>query len=61
MDLLLDPPDTFRLHRQNANWITEIIMKPIVSRWLFIGVLGLVIWRLIPLSTEQELASANRA
>ncbi|MFM1688108.1 tetratricopeptide repeat protein [Aeromonas salmonicida] len=36
-------------------------MKPIVSRWLFIGVLGLVIWRLIPLSTEQELASANRA
>ncbi|HAT05825.1 MAG TPA: sel1 repeat family protein, partial [Aeromonas salmonicida] len=37
---MLDPPDTFRLHRQNANWITEIIMKPIVSRWLFIGVLG---------------------
>ncbi|WP_162515523.1 tetratricopeptide repeat protein [Aeromonas sobria] len=36
-------------------------MRPTISRWLFIGLLGLVIWRLIPLSTEQELASANRA
>ncbi|MFC5708467.1 tetratricopeptide repeat protein [Aeromonas eucrenophila] len=36
-------------------------MKPTTSRWLFIGVISLVIWRLIPLSTEQELASANRA
>ncbi|PKQ80812.1 hypothetical protein AOX56_11280 [Aeromonas sobria] len=36
-------------------------MRPTTSRWLFIGLLGLVIWRLIPLSTEQELASANRA
>ncbi|WDF92676.1 tetratricopeptide repeat protein [Aeromonas hydrophila subsp. hydrophila] len=58
---MLDHGATFRLHRRNANWITEIIMKPIICRWLFIGVLGLVIWRLIPLSTEQELASANRA
>lgn len=36
-------------------------MAPITSRWLFIAVIVLVIWRLIPLSTEQELASANRA
>lgn len=36
-------------------------MKPTASRWLFIGVIGLVIWRLIPLSTEQEMAAANRA
>ncbi|MGU5770222.1 tetratricopeptide repeat protein [Aeromonas allosaccharophila] len=36
-------------------------MSPTTSRWLFIGLLALVIWRLIPLSTEQELASANRA
>lgn len=36
-------------------------MKPTTSRWLFIGVIGLVIWRLIPLSTEQDLATANRA
>ncbi|TNH85082.1 hypothetical protein CF139_16680, partial [Aeromonas hydrophila] len=36
-------------------------MAPITSRWLFIAVIALVIWRLIPLSTEQELASANRA
>ncbi|WP_111808231.1 tetratricopeptide repeat protein [Aeromonas allosaccharophila] len=36
-------------------------MRPTTSRWLFIGLLGLVILRLIPLSTEQELASANRA
>ncbi|MFQ2319747.1 tetratricopeptide repeat protein [Aeromonas dhakensis] len=36
-------------------------MAPITYRWLFIAVIALVIWRLIPLSTEQELASANRA
>lgn len=36
-------------------------MKPTHSRWLFIAIIGLVIWRLIPLSTEQELAAANRA
>lgn len=36
-------------------------MKPTHSRWLFIAIVGLVIWRLIPLSTEQELAAANRA
>ncbi|MBL0519510.1 sel1 repeat family protein [Aeromonas enteropelogenes] len=36
-------------------------MKPISSRWLFIGVIGLAIWRLIPLTTEQEMASANWA
>ncbi|MEG0008113.1 MAG: tetratricopeptide repeat protein [Aeromonas sp.] len=36
-------------------------MQPTTARWLFIAVLGLVIWRLIPLSTEQELAAANRA
>ncbi|WAG13151.1 sel1 repeat family protein [Aeromonas dhakensis] len=36
-------------------------MAPITYRWLFIAVITLVIWRLIPLSTEQELASANRA
>ncbi|TNI90908.1 hypothetical protein CF118_22300, partial [Aeromonas hydrophila] len=58
---MLDRGATFRLHRRNANWITEIIMAPITSRWLFIAVIALVIWRLIPLSTEQELASANRA
>jgi len=27
----------------------------------FIGLLALVIWRLLPLSTEQEMAAANRA
>ncbi|WP_042011432.1 tetratricopeptide repeat protein [Aeromonas fluvialis] len=36
-------------------------MRLTTSRWLFIGLLGLVIWRLLPLSTEQEMASANRA
>lgn len=36
-------------------------MKLTHSRWLFIAIVGLVIWRLIPLSTEQELAAANRA
>ncbi|MGY3943810.1 tetratricopeptide repeat protein [Aeromonas tecta] len=36
-------------------------MQPTTARWLFIGVIGLVIWRLIPLSTEQDLAAANRA
>lgn len=36
-------------------------MKLTHSRWLFIAIIGLVIWRLIPLSTEQELAAANRA
>lgn len=36
-------------------------MKPTTSRWLFIAVIGLVIWRQLPLSTEQELAAANRA
>lgn len=36
-------------------------MKPTNSRWLFIAIVVLVIWRLIPLSTEQELAAANRA
>ncbi|HEG4446821.1 TPA: sel1 repeat family protein [Aeromonas hydrophila] len=36
-------------------------MAPITSRWFFIAVIALVIWRLIPLSTEQELALANRA
>ncbi|MCH7372489.1 MULTISPECIES: tetratricopeptide repeat protein [Aeromonas] len=36
-------------------------MKPTTSRWLFIGVICLVIWRLIPLSTEQALATASRA
>ncbi|MBP4041312.1 sel1 repeat family protein [Aeromonas sp. SrichE-2G] len=36
-------------------------MKPTTSRWLFIAILALVIWRLIPLSTEQEMAAANRA
>ncbi|WP_421314482.1 tetratricopeptide repeat protein [Aeromonas veronii] len=36
-------------------------MRPTTSRWLFIGLLALVIWRLLPLSTEQEMAAANRA
>ncbi|WP_421189645.1 tetratricopeptide repeat protein [Aeromonas sanarellii] len=36
-------------------------MQPTTSRWLFIAIIALVIWRLIPLSTEQELAAANRA
>lgn len=36
-------------------------MRPTPSRWLFIGLLALVIWRLLPLSTEQEMAAANRA
>ncbi|TNI26570.1 hypothetical protein CF108_14505 [Aeromonas veronii] len=58
---MLDRNATFRLHRQNENWITEIIMSPTTSRRLFIGLLALVIWRLLPLSTEQEMAAANRA
>lgn len=36
-------------------------MSPTTSRWLFIGLLALVILRLLPLSTEQEMAAANRA
>ena len=36
-------------------------MQPTTSHWLFIAIVALVIWRLIPLSTEQELAAANRA
>ncbi|MGH1408210.1 MAG: tetratricopeptide repeat protein [Aeromonas sp.] len=36
-------------------------MSPTISRWLFIGLLALVIWRLLPLSTAQEMAAANRA
>ncbi|MFQ1655917.1 tetratricopeptide repeat protein [Aeromonas veronii] len=36
-------------------------MSPTTSRWLFICLLALVIWRLLPLSTEQEMAAANRA
>ncbi|MCJ7976521.1 sel1 repeat family protein [Aeromonas veronii] len=36
-------------------------MSPTTSRWLFIGLIALVIWRLLPLSTEQEMAAANRA
>ncbi|ELV7508179.1 tetratricopeptide repeat protein [Aeromonas veronii] len=36
-------------------------MRPTTSRWLFIGLLALVIWRLLPLSTELEMAAANRA
>ena len=36
-------------------------MSPTTYRWLFIGVIALVAWRLLPLSTEQELAAANRA
>ncbi len=36
-------------------------MQPTIARWLFIALIALVIWRLIPLSTEQELAAANRA
>lgn len=51
----------FVLHRRNENWITEIIMRLTTSRWLFIGLLAPVIWRLLPLSTEQEMAAANRA
>lgn len=33
-------------------------MQPTIARWLFIALIALVIWRLIPLSTEQELAAA---
>ncbi|HHQ4775136.1 TPA: tetratricopeptide repeat protein [Aeromonas veronii] len=36
-------------------------MSPTTTRWLFIALIVLVIWRLVPLTTEQELASANRA
>ncbi|MFQ2422216.1 tetratricopeptide repeat protein [Aeromonas caviae] len=36
-------------------------MQPTIARWLFIALIALVIWRLIPLSTDQELAAANRA
>ncbi|RQM70996.1 sel1 repeat family protein [Aeromonas jandaei] len=36
-------------------------MTPTTTRWLFIALIALVIWRLVPLTTEQELASANRA
>ncbi|QTL93464.1 tetratricopeptide repeat protein [Aeromonas jandaei] len=36
-------------------------MSPTTTRWLFIALIALVIWRLVPLTTEQELASANRA
>ncbi|WP_439830304.1 tetratricopeptide repeat protein [Aeromonas caviae] len=36
-------------------------MQPTTARWLFIALIALVIWRLIPLSTDQELAAANRA
>lgn len=36
-------------------------MRPTTSRWLFIGLIALVIWRLLPLSTEQEMVAANRA
>lgn len=36
-------------------------MSPNTTRWLFIALIALVIWRLVPLTTEQELASANRA
>ncbi len=36
-------------------------MQPTIARWLFIALIALVIWRLIPLSTEQALAAANRA
>ena len=36
-------------------------MSPTTYRWLFIAVIALAAWRLIPLSTEQELAAANRA
>ncbi|WP_368227460.1 tetratricopeptide repeat protein [Aeromonas sp. R1-1] len=36
-------------------------MSPTTSRWLFIGLFALVIWRLLPLSTEHEMAAANRA
>ncbi|MEH8158096.1 tetratricopeptide repeat protein [Aeromonas veronii] len=36
-------------------------MRPTTSRWLFIGLIALVIWRQLPLSTEQEMAAANRA
>ena len=27
-------------------------MQPTIARWLFIALIALVIWRLIPLSTE---------
>ncbi|MEI4981086.1 tetratricopeptide repeat protein [Aeromonas caviae] len=36
-------------------------MQPTTARCLFIALITLVIWRLIPLSTDQELAAANRA
>ncbi|CAJ1844223.1 hypothetical protein PEKONANI_02585 [Aeromonas jandaei] len=36
-------------------------MTPTTTRWLFIALIALVIWRLVPITTEQELASANRA
>ena len=36
-------------------------MSPTTYRWLFIAVIALVAWRQLPLSTEQELAAANRA
>lgn len=36
-------------------------MTPTTTRWLFIALIALVIWRFVPLTTEQELASANRA
>lgn len=36
-------------------------MTPTTTRWLFIALIALVIWRLVPLTTEQDLASANRA
>ena len=36
-------------------------MSPTTYRWLFIALIALVTWRLLPLSTEQELAAANRA
>ena len=35
-------------------------MQPTIARWLFIALIALVIWRLIPLSTEQELAHVNK-
>ena len=33
-------------------------MQPTIARWLFIALIALVIWRLIPLSTEQELLAS---
>ncbi|MFM4702497.1 tetratricopeptide repeat protein [Aeromonas bivalvium] len=36
-------------------------MSPTTYRWLFIGVIALVAWRLLPLSTEQALAQGQRA